>query len=51
MSAGEHGDQQLFDHLLLADDHPAELIGNQPVGFIQFLYGLDVVVFEHSVFP
>ena len=48
MPAGEHGHQQFLDHLLLADDHPAELLGDQSVGFAQFLYGLKVVVFGHD---
>ena len=30
-------DQQLLDHLLLADDHPAQLLGDQPVGLVEFL--------------
>ena len=46
--AGEHGDQQLLDHLLLADDHPAQLLGDQAIGFVEFLHGLDVVVLEHD---
>ena len=48
MAAGEHGDQQLLDHLLLADDHPAQLLGDQPVGLVEFLHGLDVFVLEHG---
>ena len=49
--AGEHGHQQLLDHLLLADDHPAQLLGDQPVGLVEFLDGLDVVVFGAWVSP
>ena len=45
VSAGEHGHQQFFHHPPLADDHPAKLLGDQPVGFVQFAYGLQVVVF------
>ena len=45
--AGEHGDQQFFDDLPLADDHAAQLLGDQPVGLVEFLDGLDVVVLEH----
>ena len=44
MAAGEHGHQQLLDHLLLPDDHPAQLLGDQAVGLVQLLDGLDVVV-------
>ncbi len=42
--AGEHGHQQFLDHLLLADDHPAKLLGDQSVGLVQFRNGLDVVL-------
>ena len=48
MPAGEHRHQQFLDHLLLADDHPAELLGDESIGFVQFLYGLEVVVFRHG---
>ncbi len=48
MSAGEHRHQQFLDHLPLADDHPAELLGNHAIRFVQFLYGLKVVVFRHD---
>ena len=45
MAAGEHGHQQFLDHLLLADDHPAKLLGDEPVRFAEFWNGLNVVVF------
>ncbi len=45
--SGEHGDQQFFDDLPLAHDHAAQLLGDQPIGFVEFLHGLDVVVLEH----
>ncbi len=44
------GHQQFLDHLLLADDHPAKLLGDESVGFVEFLYGLKVVVFRHGDF-
>ncbi len=51
MPAGEDGDEQFFDHLLLADDHAAQLLADEPIGFVEFLHGLDVVVFEHGSHP
>ena len=48
VAAGEHGDQQFFDDLLLADDHAAQLLGDESVGFVEFLNGLEVVVLEHD---
>ena len=46
--AGEHGDQQLLDHLLLADDHLAQFVGDAAIGLVQLLHGLDVVLLEHA---
>ena len=34
--AGEQGDQQLLDHLLLADDDLAQLVGDAAIGSLSF---------------
>jgi hypothetical protein len=39
MASGEEADQKLLDHLLLADDHPAELGEDRVVGGVQPLDG------------
>ena len=31
VAAGEHRHQQFLDHLLLADDHPAKLLGDESI--------------------
>ena len=48
MPAGEHRHQQFLDHLLLADDHAAQLFGDEAIGFVEFMDGLDVVFVEHD---
>ena len=47
MPAGEHRHQQFLDHLLLPDDHAAQLLGDQPVRLVQFRNRLQVVVIRH----
>ena len=46
MPAGEHGDQQFLDHLLLADDDLAQLVGDAAKRFVEFLHRFDVVVWQ-----
>ena len=41
MPSGQQGDQQLFDKLLLPDDHLRELIADRPPGVPQFLHHLE----------
>ena len=49
--AGEHRDQQFLDHLLLADDHLAQLGGDAAVSVVELVHRLDVVVLEHESVP
>ena len=44
--AGEHSDQQLFDHLPLADDHLAQLVGDLAISLVEPLDSL-VIRFRH----
>jgi hypothetical protein len=45
---GEHRDQQLFDHLLLADDDLAQLESDAAIGLIEAANRLDVIVVQHE---
>ncbi len=47
MAAGEHGHKELFDDLVLADDHPGQLAGDQSAGFGQLLGCLNIIFMKH----
>ena len=47
VAARKQGHQQFFDYLPLPDDHLAELLGDQIAGFVELLYGLEIVVLSH----
>ena len=44
VAAGEDGDQQLLDHLLLADDDLAQLVSDPAVSIVELMDRLHVVV-------
>ena len=48
MPAGEHGHQQFLDHLLLADDRLGKLGRDLPVGLVELVDGLQIVVGFHA---
>jgi len=50
MPPGEHSPPAVRRYLCWADDHPAKLLSDESVGFVEFLYGLKVVVFRHGNF-
>ncbi len=43
MAAAEQRDQQLFDHLILTDDHLRELLQNFFAGLVELTHGRGVV--------
>ena len=47
VAAGEDRDQQLLDHVALADDDLGELVGDAAVGLVEPLDGLKVFGFGH----
>ena len=48
MAAGEERDEQLLDHLVLADDAFADFVGDAAVGFAEALDGLRSCGFGHE---
>ena len=44
MPAGEQADRQPLDHVVLADDHPAQLLAQPGIGIPQMVDRLDVVL-------
>ena len=48
MAAGEQRDEQLLDHVVLADDALADFVGDAAIGFAEAFDGLEIFGFGHG---